>query len=61
MGLEKAIHQELVSEIQWIKVEINIPTKLYPDVLKDIKNVPINIEEIQKQDWQVLPYHEMSK
>jgi thiazole synthase ThiGH ThiG subunit len=61
VGLEKAIHQELVSEIQWIKVEINIPTKLYPDVLKDIKNVPINIEEIQKQDWQVLPYHEMSK
>jgi hypothetical protein len=23
--------------------------------------VPINIEEIQKQDWQVLPYYEMSK
>ncbi len=43
------------------KSKIGIPRKLYQDVLKDIKNVPINIEEIQKQDWQVLPYYEMSK
>jgi hypothetical protein len=58
---EKAIHQELVGETQWIKVEINILSKLLLDVLEDIKNVPINTKEIQKQDWRALPYHEMSK
>ncbi len=35
--------------------------ELYPYILKDIRKISINIEEIQKQDWQSLPYHEMSK
>jgi hypothetical protein len=57
---EKVIHHKLGGEIQWVKAEIDIPTKLYLDVLKYIKNVPINTKEIQKQDCQALPYHEMS-
>jgi hypothetical protein len=58
---EKTIHQELVGKIKWIKVEIDILIELYPNVLNDIKNVPTNIEEIQKEDWQVVLYHEMSE
>ncbi len=58
---EKAIHQELVGEIQRIQAEMDVPTQLCPNTLKDIQKVTIKIEEGLKQGWEVLSYHEENK
>jgi DNA mismatch repair protein MutH len=52
---EKVIHQELVGKTQQIQAKMDTLIELYPNISKDIKKIPINIE----QDWQALPYHEM--
>jgi len=58
---EKAIHQELVGEIQQIQVEMDVPTQLYLDTLKDIRKLTIESEKGPEQGWEALPYHEESK
>jgi hypothetical protein len=42
---EKAIHQELVGEIQWIQVEMDVLAQLYPNTLMDIQKLTIETEE----------------
>lgn len=58
---EKAIHEELVGEIQRIQAEMDVPTELYLYTLKDIQKLAIETEEEPEQGWEALPYHEESK
>ncbi len=58
---EKAIHQELVGEIQRIQAKMDVATQLYLDTSKDIQRLAINTKEELEQDWEALPYHEESK
>jgi len=58
---KKAIHQELVGEIEQIQVKMDVPTQLYLDMSKDIQRLAINTKKRLQQDWEDLPYHEESK
>ncbi len=42
---EKAIHQELVGEIQQIQGNMDVLTQLYLDTSKDIQRLAINTKE----------------
>jgi hypothetical protein len=58
---KKAIHQELVGEVQRIQAKRDVPAKLYLDTSKDIQKLTIDTKERPKRDWEALPYHEESK
>jgi Zn-dependent M16 (insulinase) family peptidase len=58
---EKAIHQEVVDEIQQIQAKMGVPILLHLHISKDIQNLTKNIKEKLEQAWEVLPYHEESK
>jgi hypothetical protein len=58
---KKVIHQELVSEIQRIQVEMDVIVQLYLDTSKSIQKLIIDTKERPKQNGEILPYHEEIK
>jgi hypothetical protein len=42
---EKAIHQELVGEIQQIQAEMDVLAQLHQNISKDIQKLTFNIKE----------------